>query len=80
MITELKTDTCIIGKIPNLTGDQIQHLFDEWDTNDDGKISWIEFREGMNRWKWRLTSTVELDTNIEHFFKGAHKMKMQGNI
>ena len=32
---------------------QIDTLFDDWNTNKDNKISWIEFREGINKWKWR---------------------------
>lgn len=39
MLTLMK-DECIIGKVPNLTDDELEHLFDKWDTSDDGKVTW----------------------------------------
>ena len=29
---------------------QIDQVCEDWDINKDGKITWIEFREGMNKW------------------------------
>ena len=54
MIYELREDKCIIGKVPDLTDMEIETIFDSWDKNADGKIAWPEFREGMNKFPWKL--------------------------
>lgn len=58
---------------------EIEHLFDEWNTNKDDKVTWIEFREGLNRWTWRLQERSKLDEVVDSFFKQSQKLKMQGN-
>jgi hypothetical protein len=75
----LSSDDCIIGKVPSLNDEQIERLFDEWNTNKDNKISWIELREGLNKWKWTLSDRDTLNDLVENFFKQSQKFKMQGN-
>jgi hypothetical protein len=65
----LASDECIIGKVPALTDDQIDTLFDEWNTNKDSKVSWLEFREGINKWKWQLSDRDRLNEMVDSFFK-----------
>lgn len=41
----LMQDECIIGKIPNLQDDEVEHVFDAWEYSEapegeEGKISW----------------------------------------
>ena len=49
----LDTDECIIGKIPHVQAYELDEIFDKWDKNTDGVLTWQEFREGANRWEWR---------------------------
>lgn len=79
LMHRLCDDEAIIGKVPALAEEDIEHLFDDWDTNKDNKISWIEFREGLNRWRWRLQDREKLDQVVDSFFKQSQKLKMQGN-
>lgn len=65
--------------MPALNEGEIEHLFDEWNTNKDDKVTWIEFREGLNRWTWRLQERSKLDEVVDSFFKQSQKLKMQGN-
>jgi len=54
-------------------------MFDDWDANKDNKISWIEFREGMNKWEWKLLDREKLFEKVDEYFKLSYKYKMQGN-
>ncbi len=65
----LANDEAIIGKVPNLTESELEHLFDDWNTNKDDKVSWIEFREGLNRWTWKLQDRAKLDQIVDTFFQ-----------
>ena len=49
----LDTDECIIGKVPHVQSYEIDEIFDKWDKNTDGVLTWQEFREGANKWEWR---------------------------
>ena len=55
-------------------------LFDDWDKNKDGKITWTEFLRGMNRFKWKLLDLEVLNGRVEKFFGEAYIFKMQGNM
>ncbi|CDW81373.1 leucine rich repeat family protein [Stylonychia lemnae] len=79
LMRRLSQDDCIIGKVPALNDDQIERLFDEWNTNKDNKVSWIELREGLNKWKWTLSDRERLNDLVDSFFKQSQKFKMQGN-
>ena len=79
LMRRLMNDECIIGKIPRLSDDEVENVFDDWNTNKDNKITWFEFREGLNRWQWRLQDKEKLDELVEQFFKQSYKFKMQGN-
>ena len=58
IMERLATDECVIGKIPDLEPSEYALVFEKWDTNDDGLVTWLEFREGLNNWPWRM---VELE-------------------
>jgi Ca2+-binding EF-hand superfamily protein len=79
LMRRLTSDDCIIGKVPALSDEEIDQLFDNWNTNKDNKVSWIEFREGINNWRWQLSERERLNEMIDSFFKQAQKLKMQGN-
>lgn len=75
----LLNDECIIGKIPKIKEEDIETLFDQWSTNKDGKIVWVEFREGLNKWEWKMLDKERLNEVVDNFFKQSYKFKMQGN-
>ena len=74
----LAEDECIIGKVPNVDPESYEALFKEWDLNADGKITWMEFRNGMNKWDWRMVDRELLEEVINDFFAKSYKYKMQG--
>jgi len=78
MLVRLAQDECIIGKVPAEETENFPALFEQWDTNEDGNITWEEFREGLNRWNWRMVERELLDEIINDFFSKAYKYKMQG--
>lgn len=80
MMMDLKNDVENIGKVPNVSDEEIQTMFDNWDKNKDGKISWLEFRDGCNSWQWRLLDRGEMDKRINHYFEEANRKKVQGNL
>jgi hypothetical protein len=49
-------DDCIIGKVPNLSEEEVNKLFDAWDpaNTTTGKFTWQQFRDGLNTWLWKL--------------------------
>ncbi len=47
----------------------MESIYDRWNTNKDGKVSWIEFREGLNNWQWGMTDRERLNEVVEGFFK-----------
>ena len=40
VMNSLMKDECIIGKVPDLTEDEIQIMFDKWPADDEGKYFW----------------------------------------
>ena len=78
MLGRLATDECIIGKVPNVHQNQYKELFKDWNTNEDGLISWHMFAEGCNQWQWRKLDQADLEARINNFFVQAQKLKMQG--
>ena len=74
----LDTDECIIGKVPHVQSYEIDEIFDKWDKNTDGVLTWQEFREGANRWEWRQVDLETMQEVIEDFFAKSYKFKMQG--
>lgn len=54
-------------------------IMESWTYNKDGKITWIEFRDKLNQWKWRMVEKEKLNEVIDGFFKQSYKFKMQGN-
>lgn len=80
LMRDLIDDKLNIGKVPRLSDDEITHLFDTWDKNDDGKISWQEFRDGINSWQWKLMDKQERERRIEKYFEEANRKKVQGDL
>ena len=74
----LSTDECIIGKIPHVEPEECDSIFENWDTNTDGVLTWEEFREGANKWEWRQVELEKLQEVIDDFFAKSYKFKMQG--
>lgn len=70
LMHDLKQDKMDMGKVPDLTDEQIETLFDNWDKDNNGKISWQEFRDGWNSWKWRLLDQHEMGkTNYKYVWR-----------
>lgn len=78
MMDSLMKDECIIGKVPNLQPDEIQHLFDSWQGDEEGKFFWPQFRDGLNTWLWRMQDREVLQQMVDEFFALSLKYKMQG--
>ena len=78
IMERLATDECVIGKVPNVQPEDYASLFEKWDTNADGLVTWLEFREGLNRWPWRMVELERLQEIIDDFFQKSQKLKMQG--
>lgn len=77
---DLLADKCNMGKVPKLLREEIENLFDSWDKNKDGKISWQEFRDGLNSWEWRLMDGEEMQKRIDEYYEEANRKKVQGNL
>ena len=77
----MAADDCIIGKVVDLSDEEIGQLAESWEFNKDtGKTSWFEMRDLLNlKCKWRLQDREKLNETIEAFFKQAYKFRMQGN-
>ena len=78
LMERLQTDECIIGKVPHLESYEVDDIFDKWDKNLDGVLTWQEFREGANKWEWRQVELEKLEEVIDDFFAKSFKFKMQG--
>ena len=78
ILPRLIEDECIIGKIPNVLPHQFEGLFAEWQTGDDGLITWHQFAEGCNQWPWHMVDSTTMQERIDAFFARAQKLKMQG--
>ena len=78
LMGRIANDECIIGKIPNVSEDQYEGLFANWQATEDGLITWHYFAEGCNQWPWHMVDMETLDATIEDFFAKAQKLKMQG--
>jgi len=60
IMERLAEDECVLGKVPNCTPDEYPGLFKKWDNNEDSLVSWIEFRNGLNAWPWRMVELPRL--------------------
>ena len=78
IMERLSTDECIIGKVPHVEPEECDSIFENWDTNTDGVLTWEEFREGANKWEWRQVELEKLQEVIDDFFAKSYKFKMQG--
>ena len=80
IMDSLMKDECIIGKVPDLTEDEIKVLFDKWPCNDEEKYIWQQFRDGLNTWLWKLQDREVLQQMVDDFFALSLKYKMQGKM
>ena len=71
-------DDCIIGKVPALEPEEIEKVFDPWGITPEKPCTWLMFREGMNKWIWRMQDREKLQEMIDKFFALSLKYKMQG--
>ena len=78
IMERLAQDECVLGKVPNCEPESFPGLFEQWDSNEDGLVSWVEFREGINQWPWKMVDLATLERIIEDFFQKSQKFKMQG--
>jgi hypothetical protein len=78
IILKLKEDKCIIGKVPALEDHEIESVFESWEITEEKPCTWVQFREGMNCWIWRLQDRQKLQKMIDDFFALSLKYKMQG--
>ena len=78
LLRDIKDNKAGIGKIPV---DEVGNLVDimkGWDRNNDLKIHWREFRDGMNNFRWRLCSPDILEQEIKNLYAKAKKEEMNG--
>lgn len=80
LMYDLINDKGIMGKVPKMNEDDVEHIFDNWDKNKDGKISWQEFRNGLNSWEWRLMDKDQMQDRIDEYFEEANRKKVQGDM
>ena len=40
LMERLETDECIIGKVPHVQAYEVDDIFDKWDKNTDGVLTW----------------------------------------
>lgn len=52
LFQDIGDDKGYLGKVAHLSEEQVEALFENWDRKKDDKISWVEFREGMNSLPW----------------------------
>lgn len=78
LMKDLVDDKGIMGKVPKLSEEEIETLFDDWDKNKDNKISWEEFRNGLNSWEWKLMDKEEIQQRIDQFYEEAERKKAHG--
>ena len=69
-------DECIIGKVPALQESEIEIIFDDWGITEEHPCSWIQFREGLNKWIWRMQDREKLEKMKDNFYALAQKYKM----
>ena len=78
VMDSLMKDECIIGKVPDLTEEEVKILFDKWEPNEEEKYFWQQFRDGLNTWLWKLQDREVLQKMVDDFFALSLKYKMQG--
>jgi Ca2+-binding EF-hand superfamily protein len=71
IMERLATDSCCIGKIPNVDESCYTNLFKDWPTSATGTVTWESFREGMNSWEWRMVDREDLEEMVADFFAQA---------
>lgn len=78
LLGRLAEDGCIIGKVPDLSEEEMSEIADSWEIKEGGgKVTWFEFRDALNaKWTWRLQDREKLNETVELFFKQAYKFRM----
>jgi hypothetical protein len=78
LIADIRENKAGIGKVPTVDELNAVEIMRKWDRNNDSKIHWREFREGMNNWQWRKVDDKVLSDEIENFYAMAKKEEMSG--
>ena len=68
IMERLAEDECVLGKVPNCDPEDYPGLMQKWDKNEDTLVSWLEFRNGLNDWPWRMVEMAQLQSIIDDFF------------
>ena len=55
LLLRLAADEAAIGKVPC----DVDAGFEAWASG--ARVSWVELREALNCWRWRLTDREQLD-------------------
>ena len=79
-VNDLRSDKCVLGKMPDLGDEEVEKIFDNFDKNDDGKITWIEFRDKMATIPWTYQDKDDMEARIEDYFKEAGRAKIKGDM
>ena len=58
-VNDLRSDKCVMGKVPNLGDEDVEKIFEDFDKTEDGKIELEEFRTKMNNLPWRFREKGE---------------------
>ena len=78
VLRDIKENKAGIGKIPVDEIPSIIEVMRTWDRNNDSKIQWREFRDGMNTFKWKLCDEDYLKQEIKNLYAKAKKEEMNG--
>lgn len=80
LISDIRENKAGIGKIPTVDEFNAVEIMKKWDRNNDAKIHWREFREGMNNLEWKKVEDKVLTEEIENFYSKAKKEEMAGRV
>lgn len=78
VLRDIKENKAGIGKVPVDDIGTIVDFMRTWDRNNDSKIQWREFRDGMNSFKWKLCDEDFLKQEIKNLYAKAKKEEMNG--
>jgi Ca2+-binding EF-hand superfamily protein len=78
VLRDIKENKAGIGKVPVDDVPSIIEVMRAWDRNNDAKIQWREFRDGMNTFRWKLCDEDFLKQEIKNLYAKAKKEEMNG--
>jgi len=78
VLKDIKENKAGIGKVPVDEIPTIIEVMRNWDRNNDAKIQWREFRDGMNGIRWKMCDEDYLKQEIKNLYAKAKKEEMNG--